>query len=426
MTVWRLVIREMLHRKLSFLAGFASVTVAVACLVGSVALLAGHDLQTEAVIAGMEEATKARLAELQEDYRKIVLQLGFNVFIVPKGAQATDVYGNRGEMKEMPEEYAERLAAAGIVTINHLLPSLTAATPWPEQQTRVLLTGIRGEIPLAKKHGGKQPLMQPVESGTMVLGYAIGGQAGLKPGDSARFQGRDFRVARVEPFRGTDDDVTVWLNLADAQKLLGKEGRITAIQAINCLAAQCHPEIDGLPAIDEEIARVLPDTQVLVDMGKAVTRIEARERAASEAEAALQAESRRRLAIRGQIARFASILSPGAVGGAGVWIALAMLVNVRQRRTEIGTLRALGARSPTLYGLFLGKAVAFGLAGAVVGTAVGLIVAARWAGVAIGQLVDPLVLWGTVLGTPVVAATASWIPATVAASQDPATVLSAE
>ena len=39
MTVWRLVIREICHRKLSFLMGVISVTTAVACLIGAQALL---------------------------------------------------------------------------------------------------------------------------------------------------------------------------------------------------------------------------------------------------------------------------------------------------------------------------------------------------------------------------------------------------
>lgn len=449
MSVWRLILREIVFRKLNSVLAVLSVAAAAACLVGSLTILRGHDLQTESVAADMRDQTeaiaakmqaqtKARMKELEDDYRKIVLKLGFNVFIVPKGAQQAEAYDEDFGQREMPEEYVNRLAKANIITINHLLPSLSKRVHWPEQATKIVLTGIHGEVAPAgmKRH---QPLVQPVEPGQMVLGFAVAQQTKLKPGDKTELLGQTFTVTKKHDFRGTTDDITVWIDLAQAQRLLKKEGKINAIQAINCLAERCYPDATGLPAVSEEIARILPDTQVLVDMGKAVTRINARKRAADEARDALAvekqrraammaAETERRSAMRAQIAQVTSILSPLAVVGAGLWVALLMLGNVRDRAVEIGILRALGLRAKQIRFLFFGKALLVGLLGAALGCAVGVAVGSFWYGSAAEEsaaaaLIAPWKLGLVVMLAPLVAMLASWPPALIAAAQDPAIVL---
>jgi putative ABC transport system permease protein len=452
MSIWRLIFREFAYRKLTALVALVSVAVATACLLGSLVVLRAHSSQTQAILADMQAGTEATLAEMQaettartkqleEDYRKIALELGFNVFILPKGAKVADAYDENFGQAEMPESYADKLAHAGVITINHLLPSLSKRVHWPQQDMKIVLTGVHGEVAEGGKRRNK-PLMQPVGPGDAVLGYAVARQAKLKTGDQIDLLGRKLKVSEVHPFRGTSDDVTVWIELAEAQRLLEKPGRINAIQAINCLAERCHPDSTGIPAVNEEIQRVLPDTQVLIDMGKAKTRIDSRTRAAEEAKQAMEAERQRRTvlmekederqaAIHGQIAQVTSVLDPVAIVAAGVWVALVMLGNVRQRSVEIGVLRALGVQGKQIMLLFLGKALVVGLLGAIVGCALGIGVAIAWcraweAELPIASLVDPATLGAIMAAAPLLAVLASWPPALLAAGQDPAAVLREE
>ncbi|MFZ5833733.1 MAG: ABC transporter permease [Planctomycetota bacterium] len=441
MNVWRMIAREIAHRKGGFLLVLLGVATAVACVVGSLMLLKRHDTETEATLAQKEQETKKRLDELQEEYRKVVLQLGFNVFIVPKDAPPVEMMTQDSEKWEMPEDYAQKLAGAGVITINHILPSLTKPVLWPEKQAQILLTGIRGEITQAGMKR-KEPLMKTVEPGQIVLGFSLAKQIGAKPGDKLKLLGEEFQVGRVHAFRGTRDDVTAWIDLAAAQRLLEKPGKITAIQAINCLAEHCHPSESGIPAVDEEIAKVLPDTKVLIDMGKAVTRIDVRKRAHEESLNALAAEKAGRAKIRSQVAGLAGLLGPLAVLGGSIWVGLVMLVNARQRRNEIGILRAIGTRARTIYTMFLGKALIAGVAGAILGWVVGVAAATvvgafvlRAAGIAAAEnvaqftardLVDQNLLLGVLLGAPLLAMVASWLPALLAAQEDPAAVLRSE
>ena len=117
--------------------------------------------------------------------------------------------------------------------------------------------------------------------------------------------------------------------------------------------------------------------------------------------------------------------------GSGVWISLLALGNVRDRRAEIGILRALGLRSWQILVIFLGKAIAMGLAGACLGYAAGREIGLLWREAPGAPPIhlayfDLRLLLLVLAAAPLLAALASWLPAMSAAQQDPATVLREE
>ncbi|MCL5742823.1 MAG: FtsX-like permease family protein, partial [Acidobacteria bacterium] len=157
-----------------------------------------------------------------------------------------------------------------------------------------------------------------------------------------------------------------------------------------------------------------------------LTRAEARDRAAKEAADALAAEVANRRRLRDEQERFSSILAPLVLLASALWVGLVFYTNVRERRGEIGILRALGARAATILRLFLTKALlmgcAGGLAGYLLGTSIGL--AGPGGG---GSSVLDLRIFLVVFCTAVVlSAGASWVPAYYAAQQEPAEVLREE
>ncbi len=124
----------------------------------------------------------------------------------------------------------------------------------------------------------------------------------------------------------------------------------------------------------------------------------------------------------------ASVITPIVVLASAIWVGLLALANVRERRTEIGLLRALGKGPVTVASLFLGKAVLLGLFGAGIGFLLGSL-AAHWLGVRLLDVpadyfsVRYSLLAVAVLGAPLVSAMASYLPTLSALAQDPAVVL---
>ena len=112
-----------------------------------------------------------------------------------------------------------------------------------------------------------------------------------------------------------------------------------------------------------------------------------------------------------------------------VWIGLLAWSNVRERRAEIGLLRALGRNTNHIIVLFLGKAVLIGVLGGIVGCAFGSYFASQLAQTSLfeGSLgyfrPDTGILVATVFGAPLLAAMASYLPTLLAIRQDPAVVL---
>ncbi len=389
MSVWRLITREIGHRKLNFLLGLLSVMAAVACLIGAQfcccadrvvteRLLTEKQAEVEEQIAAKRQAVEQAGAELEDAMRKHMLQLGFNVLILPADQPLSELHLDGTLSATMPEAYVDRLASSNIVTVNHLLPSVTRRIAWPEQQRDIILVGTRGEVPIMHR-GMKKPLLDAVAPGKMVVGYRVHQELGLAEGDTVQLLGREFTISTLHPERGSTDDVTVWIDLRAAQELLGMENLINAILALECECAG-----DRIAQIRAEIAGILPGTQVIERDSQAVTRAEARTKAKEAADAALAQEvvagetllareEQGRLDLEQKHARLAAILVPLTLGGSSLLIGLLAFVNARQRREEIGLLRAIGLQARQILTVFLGKAALIGVAGGVLGCLAGLL-----------------------------------------------------
>ena len=90
MTIWSLLIREILHRKLNFALAVLTVIVASGSLIGSVAMLRTHDVRTDQILEQKEAELQKSTAELNDITRKAMLKLGFNVVILPKDQNLSD------------------------------------------------------------------------------------------------------------------------------------------------------------------------------------------------------------------------------------------------------------------------------------------------------------------------------------------------
>ncbi len=165
----------------------------------------------------------------------------------------------------------------------------------------------------------------------------------------------------------------------------------------------------------------------MIEQGsKVLTRAEARDRAAREAADALAAEVRNQRQLRDEQEKFSSILVPLVLLVSALWIGLVFYTNGRERRSEVGILRALGAGSRTILRLFLTKALLMGLTGGLAGYALGTLIGLSRQ----GEVRFPVLeAQGFLLASCTAVAlslAASWVPAFCTAQQDPAAILREE
>ena len=298
-------------------------------------------------------------------------------------------------------------------------------TRWEYENTPTILIGVRGEVPPGFGDP-KEPMMDPVQPGNMRIGHILHEQLGLDTDDTATLLGKKFTVTEVHEPQGNTDDITIWIHLEEAQKMLDKRGKINAIMALNCLCAG-----GDIESIRKNVAALLPETQVVQLAAPSLVRSEARGRASTLNSETAQSDDEYHSTLRREREAFAAWMIPLVIIGCIMWVGLLSFSNVRQRTAEIGILRALGYRSKQILAIFLSKAVFMGLAGAVVGYAAGFLIGIAWGRLediplsaqSAVSLFNPVLLASILVTAPILAAVASWIPAVVAVQQDPAVVL---
>ncbi len=428
MNIAKLSLREIRHRKFNFGLAVLAIALATGSFIGSLTFLDLHDRQTEGIMREKREEARQIMADLREEMRKAGLDLSQNLLILPKEQNLRDYYAEDYAQEHMPEEYVDRLAESGMVLARHFLPSLRRRLEWPEKNRAIILVGSRGQVPNIYMDA-RQPLVQSVPEQTIVLGSELARSLELEVGDSTTFMGRELTVHRVHDPRGTADDITAWIFLREAQELLGMEGRINAIMALECMCP-----IEGMTP-KQAIQEILPETQV-IEMGTHMqAREDSRQRAAQETAAALDRVEQERAQERVAIQRLMAIVVPVVMVACVVWVGLLAYQNVKTRRFEVGLLRALGVDATRIVLLVLFKALATGIAGGLAGALLGFggaggIVSgmqeegAPWIGAHI--LWNPPLLILGLLAAVALTVLSTWIPALLAARRDPAIVLRGE
>jgi putative ABC transport system permease protein len=338
----------------------------------------------------------------QRETVRLMRDLGFNLLIVPQGTDMADFWSDDFAKQQMPEEYVHRLANSKLLTVRHLVARLQKKITWRDRT--ILLTGILPEVPMAHRQP-KSPMGLTVPRGTALVGFELARIMDIQIGDTLHFPDKSLQVTRCLDEKGSKDDIRIYGHLHDVQQILGSPGRINEIEALGCLC----DAVSSIDRIRPEVASVLPHTQVTEFKSIAIARAETRK----------------------MVEKQAAFVIPVVVIACAVWIGLSALSNVRERRAEIGVLRAMGVGTPTIAAAFIGKAILLGLVGALLAFAIGTYLALHF-----GPQIFPLtakqvtaefsLLGWALLLAPLLCVVASYLPTLIAITQDPAEVLREE
>lgn len=402
MKTYQLLWKELVHRKGNSLLAMLVVATIVTLIVGTMLLSDAH-----------QRRTAQHVAALDDEIRKTMKELGFNIFVLPRELNLANFFEQDFGEQTMSEDLVNKLAnARDVVTINHLRPALIRKVSWPEQNRKIILMGVKGVVPWAHRKNPKKPLAEPVPPGTINLGSALAKEVGAEENATLTFQGREFKVGKIYPARGNEDDITAWVDLATVQEMANLPGRINMIQALNCNCAS----IDALAEIEAEISGVLGDEVKVIELNsELITRAQARTKvAASGAQNLL-------LLQRASKISFVVLTALGSL-----ILALMFLRNASERAAEVGMLRAIGVTRNQILALFLGKSGLLGLAGGVIGLATGCvaaIIAANTMDSFLAPRFDLSLAVSVPLCAAIISVLATWIPVEAVTGKDPASIL---
>ncbi len=419
----RLILKECFHNWVSSLLLFVAVIAAVGVLVSQLIVLEAHDKETEILLEKKQKSLEAEMKVLENDYRKLMLKLGLNMFIISEDQNLQEYHDTGYLTTFIPENYIKLLSSSNILTIRHLLPVIEKKVQWKEMGNRnVLLIGTRGEIPFTVKPP-KKPIVKAVKKDHIVLGYELWNSLELKTGDVISLLGKRFIIEKIHPQRGTIDDISAWIDLSQIQDLLDLRGNINGIMALQCF---CHG--NDLEAIKKQMLDILPDTKVIFFENEVTTRAAARDRARKVAQTSLQAEENHRLFIRREIEKTASLLITLVISAGIILTILITTNNLNSRKIEIGILRAIGFRTTQIFVLLLGKPFIIAFFGAIAGAGIGYILTTLSLNSEIIKngffsLASIPVFFTIILTAPFFLVIICWIPVYLAGIEDPALIL---
>jgi len=346
---------------------------------------------------------------------RLMRNMGMNLRIVPRQTDMTAFWDKRFSDYTIPQEHVKVLAHHKKFTANHLLATLTRKVSVRRngREFQVLLTGIAPEyFPPGKE---KPSMSFEIERGRVYVGYQLAQDMQLQRGETLEIGGKQLVVERCLAETGTPegDDIRIQCNILDAQEILDLPDQINEIKAIDCMCLEVvsgESREETVLRLRSELQKALPDIEVF------------------QWQTLAQIRHDQRLMMQRY---FATLVLPSVAVVCVLWIGVLTMINVRERRQEIGILRALGYGGGKVASLFLGKALLIGLIGAGLGFLLGTELALtfgpqvfRETAKGIKPLYD-LLIW-SLLAAPMCASLASFVPTMIAVTQDPAQTLREE
>ena len=384
----RLVLKEMLFRKVPSLVILLTVIVASTVSVAIYTLSKASENET----------------------RKIMREQGLNLYIFPKGTNLIDFYSvnNTGTF---PDDYVDVLAESKTFdAVRHLTGILQIKYPeWKDANGsihQIVLFGYKDEA--EQIYLNRQEIMGfDVRKGTVQLGALVA--RNVEQGAPFTIEGPDgkhyrFTVdKRLEEGQGMRDQ-GVSFHLEDLQEVLGMEGLINKIEALGCV---CH---DGrIKNARSQVQAIFPDLEV------------------TEISSIANARENQRAMMN----RYGAFIIPFVIISCLLITGLLFHQNVGARKREIGLLKAMGNPSFTIVFLILFKALILGLAGGMIGFFLGSWIA-EYFGKEIFRFtafsIRPVwsIFYYTIIIFPILWMLSSWIPALLATRIDAAKTLSEE
>jgi ABC-type lipoprotein release transport system permease subunit len=284
-----------------------------------------------------------------DETRVLMKEMGFNVLITPPGTDPAQYQALNFDGPDMPEDAVDKLTV-GTVLAQHFVGKYQKTLQIGGNT--VVLTGVKAELLRRSTFRAPMPTAYEVPSGEVFAGAAAAQALGLEPGDSVEILGKTFEVTKVlEPKGAVPDDIRLFAHLDDVQELLNVGDRINAIDAL-----ACHCPVDTadiLGSLEASIRSVLPGVGVQPYRDILLARHE-----------------QRNMVYRLGLATVAIVIAGAATAVWGL-----TYQNVRNRRAEIGVLRALGVPGRRIVALFMSKIALYSIAGAVSGCVVGYLMA---------------------------------------------------
>jgi len=331
---------------------------------------------------------------------------GANIVVQPQADKLSLGYGglNLGGVSLGAREIREA-DLARITTIPNrkniaaIAPELLGAVQ--VRGRRALLMGVRPAEQFALKRWWTLDGRRPIGGDEVIAGSSAATTLNLRSGGTVDIDGQSFKVTGILRPTGSEDDSLLITELATAQRLLGKPGKVTMVE-VAALCSNCPVQ-----KIVAQISGVLPGTRVT----------------------ALQQVMKNRMHALDQFRQFSYLVAGIIIAIEALVVFVTMMGSVNARTREIGIFRALGFRRGHVTSLVLTEATLASLLAGVLGYLVGMglsyVLLPQLGGHGVPIVWTPALAGGAVGLAVLIGSVASLYPAMHASRMDPTVALRA-
>jgi len=278
-------------------------------------LLAGLLIGVTTVVALM-----SLVGAMTNDINDKLERFGANILVVPKTENLSLTYGGLSlggvsfEMEEINQSDLIKVGsirnAANVAAMGPVVLGIIEVS-----DSKVLMAGV--DFTASKilkpwwRTNGRQPKVDEV-----LLGSEAANKLGLGIGESLFSNGRVLKVSGINESTGSQDDQLVFAQLATAQTMLGKEGKVSMVE-IAALCKDCPIE-----EMVRQISGAIPGAKVM----------------------GIQQVVKSRMETLSHFQKLSFGVSAVVILVGSLVVLVTMMGSVRERTREIGIFRAIGYR----------------------------------------------------------------------------------
>ncbi|MCF8091773.1 MAG: ABC transporter permease [Desulfotignum sp.] len=285
---------------------------------------------------------------MSRDIEERLDQFGANIVMAPRMENLSlnyggiDVGGVNYEVRELDQASLSRIhTIENAKNLGVIAPKILG--PVTIMDKTLLLMGVVFEEELALKPWWQKTGAFPGADNELLLGSAAASLLNASPGSTLVMKEQSFKVSGVLDPTGGSEDNAVIAGLAPAQKILGKQGKISLVE----ISAFCR----GCPITELtlQIAEKFPNAKVTAMKQAVMSKMQSIE-----------------LFKSFSLGVSALVITIGAL-----LVMVTMMGSVNQRTREIGIFRAIGFRQGHVMQIILLEALLLGIFGGLAGFVLG-------------------------------------------------------
>ncbi|MBI4823761.1 MAG: ABC transporter permease [Nitrospirae bacterium] len=280
---------------------------------------------------------------MEADIARKLDEFGANIIITPKTKSISLTYGGVGitdasyDVAELEEEDAGLIKTIkNKENISVVAGKVIGAQTIKDRSYLIVGVDFQSEFRIKKWWGLKgnanshrrMPLNLSVLPEETLIGSSAAESLGIAAGGTIELGGRNYKVKGILEENASEDDIAIFMDIKEAQRLLGKTGRLSLIE-VSALCSACPIE-----DIIAQIGEKLPHVKV---------------------SAVKQAMTLRMQTVE-QVVRFSMAVSAVVLAIGFLIVFVSMTSSINERTKEIGVLRAIGFRKSHIIKIILTEA----------------------------------------------------------------------